>query len=402
MAEKNLNYSPIALGNTTGLSNDEWLKWREHGPHYSDPLDPNYIPVTVGGSAVSVIFGDNPWKSKLEFYHEKSGVAQPKYKRPMNQAILDAGHELEEFVANMFVKKMAEEGVTDVEKWADTMLYQHPYFKFAVCNLDRRIKVNGVPGILECKTTGNWNDISLWKQGIVPKKYEWQCRYYMATMNLNYCYICCCWGFTTNECAVILITRDLEIEKVMMEEVKEFVECCEMGVEPEMQTAHMETLAKYYTRLYGEIKPDAPAVELPDSAEVYELVEAAASIAERKAAVEAQMDKLEEEEYKITSMLMSLIGGDSTYATYRVDDDNVYAIKLKLPMKKAGFDEEALKQDEPALFNQYQKSSLDVTKFKKENKELAKKYIIPATVNIEKPVSLDKVELKNIPLKAIS
>lgn len=151
---KKQDYSPIALGDTACLSNEEWLKWREHGPYYANPLDPRYISCTVGGSAMSAIFGDNPWISRLELFHQKSGVKKAKYERPMNQAILDAGHMLEDFVAHMFLVKMAEEGITDIEMWNDTVMYQHPHYSFAVCNLDRRIKVNGIQGILECKTTG--------------------------------------------------------------------------------------------------------------------------------------------------------------------------------------------------------------------------------------------------------
>ena len=338
----------------------------------------------------------------MEFYHEKSGTKKPKYERPMNQAALDAGHQLEEFVANMFVTKMNEEGVTDIVVWNDTNLYQHPKYRFALCNLDRRIKVNGVLGILECKTTSNWDDIALWKKGIVPKKYEWQCRYYMATMDLDYCYICCAWGFTSAECAVILIKRDLEIEKVMMEEVQNFVDCCELGVEPEMQTKHMKTLANYYTRLYGEIPPTNPPIELPDTQEIYDLITEASTIAERKEKLTSQLKGLEEEEYAVTCKIMAITGGKSTYATYRVNDNDVYAIKLKLPMKRAGFDEEKLKNDDPVLYSKYQKPSFDTTAFKKEQKELAKKYIIPAKVDSEKPATLDSVVLKDIPLRVVS
>lgn len=396
--KKKENYKPIALGDTLGLSNDEWLRWREHGPFYNDPLNPHYIPVTVGGSAVSVIFGDNPWKSKLEFYHEKSQTKKPKYTRPMNQAILDAGHQLEEFVAYMFVKKMTEEGTTDVKMWNDTTMYQHPYYPFAVCNLDRRIRVNGKEGILECKTTGNWNDIALWKKGIVPKKYEWQCRYYMATMNLDFCYICCCWGFTSDSCAVILITRDAEIEKVMMEEVAQFVKCCETGVEPETQTTHMKTLAEYYTRLYGEIDAACGVMELPDSKEIYDLVEEASVVAERKKRLTTQLGELEEREYAITCKIIEITEGKSAYVTYRRNDAEVVAISLKLPMKRAGFDAEQLKKDNPTLFEKYQIPKFDPTLFKKEQKEVAKKYVIPPMVDITKPVRLDKVVVNNIPV----
>lgn len=394
------NYSPIPLGETRDLENEEWLRWREHGPFYEDPLSDEYISVCIGGSAVSVVLGDNPWKSRLELYHDKSEVMQAKIKRPTNQEVLNAGHELEEFVARMFLVKMREEGVTDIRMWNDTIMYQHPKYPFAVCNLDRMLMVNGIPCILECKTTGNYEDIRLWKDGIVPLKYEWQCRYYMATMNIDYCYICCCWGFTINQMAVILIRRDLEIEKTLMEEVEDFVIKCEMGIEPEMQTTHMSTLANYYNRLYGELPSSAPAVELPDNPDTYELVQAALTLDERKKQEENRLKEIEEEEASIACKLMQIMGGVSTYATYRLDDDSVVSVKIKQPMHKASLDTAALEKDHPEIYKRYL-TKFDQTAFKKEEKQLAKEYHIPACVNAEKGLSIDKVEVKYIPVSAV-
>lgn len=393
------NYSPIPLGETKDLENEEWLRWRDHGPFFDDPFGDRYIPIGIGGSAVSVVTGDNPWQSRLELFHNKSGVETAKIARTMNQEILDAGHRLEEFVSEQFVKKMNAEGVTDIEVWNDTIMYQHPQYPFAVCNLDRMLKVNGVPCILECKTTGNFEDIKLWKDGIVPKKYEWQCRYYMATMNIDNCYICCCWGFTLDQTAVILIRRDMEIEKVMMEEVKDFVEKCDMGIEPDMQTTHMDTLAKYYNRLYGELPSSAPAVELPDTPEIFALIESAQTLDKRKKEAADRLKAIEEEESKIACKLMQIMGGSSTYATYRMDDDRVIAVKIKQPMHRASLDEETLKADHPEIYERYLQK-FDQTAFKKAEKQLAKDYTIPASVNADKPLAIDKVEIRNIPVRS--
>ena len=403
MAEEKRNkrdYLPIPLGETEDLENDEWLNWRNHGPFHDNPMDERYLTTGIGGSAVSIIFGDNPWQSKLELYHKKSGTAVPKYERTMDEEILEAGHQLEQFVALMAKRKLREEGVTDIEMWNDTIFYQHPKYPWAVVNLDRRIKVNGVPGILECKTTGNFDDIELWKAGIVPKKYEWQCRYYMATMNLDYCYICCCWGFTMEQCALILIRRDKQIERTMMNAVGEFVECCECGIEPEMQTGHMKSLANYYNRLYGELPEKAPAVELPDSTEVYDLMEEAQTLFSRKKMAEERVKQIEEEEYEITSKLMKLMGGKSTYATYRLDSEKVVSVKLKQPMHRATFDEERFAKEHPDLFQQYQTSKLNVTELKKKEKEVARNYIVPGKENPEEPLTIGKVEIKAIPERA--
>lgn len=388
--------APIALGDTKNLSNDEWANgWRQHGPAYKDPFDPAYIPVCIGGSAVAAIFGDSPWMSRLELYHLKSGTAIPKVKKPKNEEILQSGHQLEEFVAQKFCEFMKIHG-NQVEIWNDTQMYQHPDYPFAVCNLDRRIKVNGIPGILECKTTSNFSDIELWKAGICPVKYEWQCRYYMATMDLDYVYICCCWGFTLDQTAVILIKRDRAIEDVMMSEVANFVECCEMGIEPVMQTTHMDTLSAYYTALYGEIPTKAPAIELPDTTDIYELVERARTISNRRKQAEEKVNKIKEEEAEITAKLLAISEGKSTYYTYRLDDDTVVGIKIKQSKKRDSYDEATLIAENPDILQKYPK--VDMTRAKKAYPEICKKYLIPGTVDTTKAAVIDSVELKNIPI----
>lgn len=391
------SYKPIALGTVIDGS-EEWKAWRQHGPHYQEPTHPDYIPVTIGGSDVAVIFGDSPWKSSMELFFEKSNLKKPKYERAMSTALLNAGHELEEFVANMFLRAMEKEGVKNIKMWNDTNMYQHPQYKFALANLDRRISVNGHEGILECKTTSNFEDQKLWKAGIVPKKYEWQCRYYMAIMNVSFVYITCCWGFTLDETAVIRIDRDMEIERVMMDTIAQFVENCEMGIEPEVQEKNLKTLANFYVRLYGEISDKEPAVELPDTEEVAELIERASTLFERKERLEKQMDILAEEEYEITSKILKMTGGKTTYATYRMNDDEVVGLKIKLPMKRATFNEEALKQENPAAYAKYCESSFNATAYKKDNKKEAEKYVIPAIVDVTKPASIKEVKVRNIPI----
>lgn len=397
-AVENPNYSPIALGEFEDGS-QEWLEAREHGIGKS-LADPDYIPVTIGGSSAAIVLGISPWKSKLELYGEKSGLLEAKYPKAKNQVILDTGHQLEEFVALTFKRKMLEEGVK-LEMWNDTNMYQHPHYKFALANLDRRIKVNGVPGILECKTCSNWDTIKkYWQNGVCPPYYEAQCRFYMAVMNLPYTYICCAWGMGPSDNAVVRIDRDLEVEETIFKELEQFVDDCIEGNEPTLESENLEELAKFYTRLYGEIENDAPAVELPDSEEVLELLESAEAIFARKEKVMKMLADIEKEEAKITCQVMKITGGKSTYATYRLDDETVMGIKLALPMKREGFDEEALKADDPAMYDKYVKheDKFDITKYKKENKTDAKRYIIPAKVNPDKAVTLKEVKKVSLPL----
>lgn len=392
-------YVPNSLGEYEDGS-EEWLKCREHGKDYDNPMSPDYIPVCIGGSTIAKILGVSPWGSKLETYYEKSGL-DVKYSKEKNQAKLDIGHEAEQFVALSFQRVMKAEGVNVDYVENDINMYQHPFCAFALANVDRRISVNGVPGILECKTTSDWNTIKrYWQKDICPPYYEYQCRWYMAIMNLSYCYITCTWGFGPSDVAVVLIKRDYDVEATMMAEAYYFCECCELGEEPSLDNENLVELNKFYTRLYGEIEEDAPPVELPDTPEVAAIIQDVQDIHERKAKKEKELENIENEEAKIVAKLMKFTGGETTYASYRLNDDEVLGIKLKLPMKRPGFDEEALKEADPDTYSKYLKTEekFDVTKYKKENKAEAGKYIIPAKVDPTKAVTLKEVTVRNVPL----
>ncbi len=404
------NKKPVALCDTKNYTEKEWADGlRQHGPAYKNPADPNYIPVCIGGSDVAVIFGDSPWKSKLELFHEKSGTAVPKYVRKMPQDLLDAGHILEDFVAKNFrtyMEKTCGVPANNITIENDTVMYQHPDYPFALVNLDRRITINGIPGILEIKTTGNWKDIEKWKSGIVPKKYEWQCRYYMATMDLDYCYIACMWGYSVNEMAVIKIERDKAIEDLMMNEVAEFVECCEMGIEPEQQTTALPVLAKYYERLYGIEKASSESIDLPDNEETREIADLAMEIAERRAELDKLQSVVDEMEARITATLMKYGQGKGTYMNLRLDNKTVLGMAIKPSFHKDGFDEERFKKDHPVEYAEFLKTEtttkFDLTGLKKKYKKVEldiPSYKIPGDLDTDKPVKLEKVELKDIPLQ---
>lgn len=398
MAKKKSDYSPISLGEYADGS-EEWLGARAHGKYYDNPLHPEYIPVTITGSEASGIENDNTFKTKEELYAEKMGI-KVKMERPKNQAILDAGHELEQFVANMFVKYMyVEEKITDIEVWQDTNMYQHPHYPFALANIDRRIKVNGIPGILECKTTGSYSDIELWKAGIVPKKYEWQVRHYLGVLNLPYAYIVCCWGFTLKETAVIKITRDLAVEQMLFEDEQEFVEICEYGEDfINTETKNAELLSNFYLRLYGTtMDNDCAPIELPHTEEIEELMDDARTLFERKKKLEAQLAILEEENFAVAAKILQLAKGKTNYATYRIDDDMVMRMKLHIPSTKVGFNEELLKKEDPATYQKYC-TLFDAKTYKKENKVEAQKYVIPSQAKSNEAPYLKEIKVENIPV----
>ena len=75
--------APNILCNTAGMTNDEWLATRMHGPAGD-------IPYTVGGSDVAAIFGVSPWTTPMELWMIKKGRMKPPVKSNASQ--LEMGH----------------------------------------------------------------------------------------------------------------------------------------------------------------------------------------------------------------------------------------------------------------------------------------------------------------------
>jgi len=435
LPKKRDNHSPRLIGETAGLSNEEWLQWRKHGKHYADPMHPKYIATTIGGSDVAAVMGISPWTSSVELANKKSGL-DVKSGINENADAKNTGHIYEDYVALNFVLYMKEIQGVDVELWNDTNMYQHPTRNYALVNLDRRVKVFGRDGILECKTTSyakNFKTVEkYWKKGICPPYYETQCRYYMAAMNLQYCFICCCWGFTLDDMAVVLIVRDYEIEDMLFNVLDSFVEDIELGNPTQSYDSEAEILENYYRYLYGTTEDSEPAIELPDTYQqkVLEMLD----LEDKLTDAVAEVDKLKHRKLVLLNELRPVFG-KSTYGTIRIDSKTIATIKLKIKKHCYSVDKEALKAAHPDVFDEYctieesldmsklkkeqpllyqtlkashpdvfdeygvSKENFDTSKFKKKCPELHNKYIIKGEINTAKESENSyEVTLKEIPL----
>lgn len=352
---------------------------------------PDISSVVIGGSAAAIVMGVSPWTSRTEYANEKSGLFEPKVKHEFNSAAKEAGHVYEDAVAESFVKYMKRELKADVEIMNDDSIYRNTAYPFAQVNLDRRIvAINGKPcdGILECKTTSfrNVQALDKWKAGICPEYYELQCRYYMAVMDVDFCYICCSWGFTAQEMAVVRIDRDKSIEKVLMEECQYFSDSIEQGIEVAETNQNTQLLVNFYQRLYGAPKKNKEPIELPESC--INSVCAAIDLEEKIKEQEEVLDHLKSKKSEILANLYPLFKiSDSDVAEYgsvRIDDNRVAGVKLDIPMKRAKFDEERFKIEHPDMYDKYSKMVFQATEFGKKEKKLKAEYTLPAEVNAEK------------------
>ena len=129
---------PIILCDTEGMTEDEWLACRAHGPNGD-------LEYTIGGSDVPVILGLSKWATPLDLYKIKKGEMAPPPKK--NKKQLEMGKKLEQIAADLYEEKTGDTVIND------TFLYQHADLPYALANFDRRIirKNVGTRGILEIR-----------------------------------------------------------------------------------------------------------------------------------------------------------------------------------------------------------------------------------------------------------
>ena len=361
-------------------------------------------PGHIGGSSVASILGISPWVCLTEYYNSFIGV-EPVIKTEFNAAAKQAGHDAEEFVAQRFVTYMKRYENTDFELANDSRVFRNHKFPYAQVNLDRRIiKVNGkkCDAILECKTTSNRNMHAIkeyWEKGICPPYYESQVRYYMMVMNVNTCYICCCWGLQDSEMAVIKIERDAELEKAIIVACEDFMDCVEQGVVPEETNINSALFNNAWLRYNGAPAENSAPIDFPESA--LNIVKKALEIEKSIKEAEETLERYKAAEQDVLKALLPLYG-DASYGSVAEDDEetgirHIYGVKLKVPMKRAKFDEERFKADHPDLYDQYKKESLDITALGKKEKKLKARYTLAPEVNPDKECSFE-ISIKELPI----
>ena len=176
----NRNYVPVEKYNLNNVTEEEWLKLRTTG---------------IGGSDCSAIMVCSPFTTKYDLFMQKTGHTP--VEEFSDQMILDAGHKLENLVAQayLFIMNRDAEGKEDAPKCrliSKKVMYQHPLHPVMQADVDRFIELTHPDGskelkILEIKTTSNYNTDKWFKDGeeIVPPEYELQGRHYMSVMNIE-------------------------------------------------------------------------------------------------------------------------------------------------------------------------------------------------------------------------
>ena len=279
--------APKFLCDTKNMPRERWLECRAHGPNGD-------IEYTVGGSDVSVVFGENPWTAPPELWRIKKGLLKPNDAE--NSWQKEMGHIMEPVVAHWYAS------LTGNKVIEDTGLYQHADYPYALANLDYRIKdKTGADGLLECKTT-SWHKAGDWADGAVPPYYEMQVRFYMAVMDINFSDIVCMWGMNPEtDMATCRLHRSRETEAIIFERLDAFIDSLRLNDPPNMSGVAPKLAMEALARIYGASLPDLPTIEFGRKHE-----RALRLIAELQAENLSNDRKARENEKKITELSVKI------------------------------------------------------------------------------------------------
>lgn len=224
---------------TTDLSRIDWLKLRQSG---------------IGGSDISAIMGENPYKTAYDLYQEKVGdITESQMSEPAYWGTI-----LEDVVAKEYARR------NDVKVQKVNYLIRHSEYDWAIANIDRAVINPDIAGnvrikdgslttdrLLEVKTASeyvktNWGDEHTDQ---VPDHYNLQCQWYMGITGVTMCDLALLLG--GNKYRQYTISFDAELFELMLEAAKDFWHNHVLaGVEPEPTTL---AAAK---RKYAKADPD--------------------------------------------------------------------------------------------------------------------------------------------------
>lgn len=210
---------------TTDLSRIDWLKLRQSG---------------IGGSDISAIMGENPYKTAYDLYQEKvNQISEDTMSEPAYWGTI-----LEDVVAKEYARR------NDVKVQKVNFLIRHGEHDWAIANIDRAVVNPDIAGnvrikdgtlttdrLLEVKTASeyvkkSWGDEHTDQ---VPDHYNLQCQWYMGITGVHQCDLALLIG--GNKYRQYTIGFDAELFAIMLEMASEFWHNHVLaGIEPEPTT----------------------------------------------------------------------------------------------------------------------------------------------------------------------
>lgn len=331
--------APNILCDCTGMTNEMWLKCREHGPKGN-------IEYTVGGSDVATIFGLSPWTTPLELWMVKKGRMKPK--SPPNPDQLAMGHMLEPIAAHFYAQRTGNT-VTD-----DNYLYQHATLEYALANIDRRYtrKEDGEGGVLECKSL-TYHKAADWADGAIPIYYELQLRYYLAVLDEKHGAFSALWGNNPeNDLATPHIERVQAKEDIIFEKLDRWIWSLRHDKPPTMEDVQPQLAMDALARIYGAGKKGLPTIEFPRKYEPQLRKIAALQVenAQLKGVIKKNEEAIEAHSVRIAELMKEHEHGILTTTTDKLLVDFVTSTSRRVSS-------EYLKQNYPSIYEEARKPS---------------------------------------------
>ena len=331
--------APNILCDCTGMTNEMWLKCREHGPKGN-------IEYTVGGSDVATIFGLSPWTTPLELWMVKKGRMKPK--SPPNPDQLAMGHMLEPIAAHFYAQRTGNT-VTD-----DNYLYQHATLEYALANIDRRYtrKEDGEGGVLECKSL-TYHKAADWADGAIPIYYELQLRYYLAVLDEKHGAFSALWGNNPeNDLATPHIERVQAKEDIIFEKLDRWIWSLRHDKPPTMEDVKPKLALESLARIYGAGKKGLPTIEFPRKYEpqLRKIAALQEENAQLKGAIKKNEEAIEAHSVRIAELMKEHEHGILTTTTDKLLVDFVTSTSRRVSS-------EYLKQNYPSIYEEARKPS---------------------------------------------
>lgn len=331
--------APNILCDCTGMTNEMWLKCREHGPKGN-------IEYTVGGSDVATIFGLSPWTTPLELWMVKKGRMKPK--SPPNPDQLAMGHMLEPIAAHFYAQKTGNT-VTD-----DNYLYQHATLEYALANIDRRYtrKEDGEGGVLECKSL-TYHKAADWADGAIPIYYELQLRYYLAVLDEKHGAFSALWGNNPeNDLATPHIERVQAKEDIIFEKLDRWIWSLRHDKPPTMEDVQPQLAMDALARIYGAGKKGLPTIEFPRKYEpqLRKIAALQEENAQLKGAIKKNEEAIEAHSVRIAELMKEHEHGILTTTTDKLLVDFVTSTSRRVSS-------DYLKQNYPTIYEEARKPS---------------------------------------------
>lgn len=331
--------APNILCDCTGMTNEMWLKCREHGPKGN-------IEYTVGGSDVATIFGLSPWTTPLELWMVKKGRMKPK--SPPNPDQLAMGHMLEPIAAHFYAQRTGNT-VTD-----DNYLYQHATLEYALANIDRRYtrREDGEGGVLECKSL-TYHKAADWADGAIPIYYELQLRYYLAVLDEKHGAFSALWSNNPeNDLATPHIERVQAKEDIIFEKLDRWIWSLRHDKPPTMEDVQPQLAMDALARIYGAGKKGLPTIEFPRKYEpqLRKIAALQEENAQLKGAIKKNEEAIEAHSVRIAELMKEHEHGILTTTTDKLLVDFVTSTSRRVSS-------DYLKQNYPTIYEEARKPS---------------------------------------------